>query len=112
MFPKANWGVIMRNGTRFKSVSMLAALGLLSSFAGAEEPNIKAPTETQQPDPAQIDRDGKRICGYSLMTESERGGHRSMLHHTKSLEDRDAIRVDHCARMRKRAQERGVKMEE
>jgi len=100
-----------------KGVSISAAvisasflLGLGSFTAYAEEP---APKETVTTiDPARIDRDGKKICGFDLMSESEKGGYRNMLHQTKSLTDRDEIRVDHCARMRARAKERGVPADE
>ena len=77
----------------------------------AEEPNPTTPV-TPQSNPEQFDRDGKHICGFNLMNDSERGGHRSMLHSTKALEDRDAIRKDLCERMKKRAQERGVRLDE
>lgn len=81
-----------------------------STLVMAEEPTRSA--VTPQSHPERFDRDGKYICGYNLMSESERGGHRSQLHFTKSLEDRDAIRKDLCERMRKRAQERGVPLDE
>ncbi len=92
-------------------VGAVLVSGLLAMPASAEEPAPSASSSTQ-PTAAPLDRDGKRICGYELMNDSERGGHRSMLHATKALEDRDAIRADLCARMKKRAEERGVKMQE
>ena len=99
--------------TRSTLFSVLAVLCLGSfSIASAEEPNAnKAPAATQV-DPAQIDRDGKKICGFSIMSDSERGGYRNLMHKSAKLEDRDAIRADHCARMRERAKERGVPFEE
>ena len=93
-------------------VTVFAALLLAFGSAAnwAEEPNIKnVDTPT---DPARIDRDGKKICGYDLMNDSERAGYRNMMHQTKALADRDEIRVDHCARMRTRAKERGVPADE
>lgn len=79
--------------------------------AFAEEPNANANPAATQTDPARIDRDGQKICGFDLMSESEKGGYRNMMHQTKSREDRDSIRVDHCARMKIRAKERGVTSE-
>jgi hypothetical protein len=107
-------GGFMFSQTR-KSVALVlaaATLGVIASFpVHAADPPAATSVATQS-DPAQIDRDGKHICGYELMNDSERGGHRSMLHATKSLEDRDAIRADLCKRMQKRAEERGVKLQE
>jgi hypothetical protein len=94
------------------AIAALAAVGAIASVAvQAEEPTPAAATSAQN-DPARIDRDGKRICGFDLMTDSERAGHKSQMYFTKDIKDRDAIRADHCARMRKRAEERGVKFEE
>ncbi len=91
------------------AVTMLGTAAMLSAQAA----DAVATTSTAtQPDPAQVDRDGKRICGYELMSESERGGHRAMLHMAKAMEDRDAIRTEQCKVMHKRAQERGVELKE
>lgn len=95
--------------TRSLAVFSLCLLPLLGM---AEEPNVNSAAATAQTDPQLIDRDGKRICGYELMSDSERGGYKNIMHQTKVLEDRDAIRVDHCARMKARAKERGVATEE
>ena len=92
-------------------ITAAATLGMASLTAQAADTPTAA-TSAQQSDPAEYDRDGKHICGYDLMSDSERAGHRSMLHATKSLEDRDAIRKDLCERMRKRAQEKGVPFKE
>ena len=100
----------MRNQSKLIALSVSLALSLGSMIATAEEPNPK-PAATQ-PDPVKIDRDGKKICGFDLMNDSERGGYRNMMHQTKALADRDAIRVDHCARMKERAQQRGVPLDE
>jgi hypothetical protein len=86
-------------------------LAIFASFAYAEEPNVTTP-KSETVNPEQIDRDGKKICGWNLMSETERGGYRNMMHWTKSLDDRNSIRADHCARMQQRAKERGVKYEE
>jgi len=97
------------------AITATAILAVMSTgVAWAEEDNVAVAkaTASKSVDPATIDRDGKRICGYELMTDSERGGHRSMLHSTKSIADRDAIRDDLCTRMQKRAQEKGVKLEQ
>lgn len=100
-----------RTVTFVKAAALVMSMGALSP-ALAEEPFPVAAQATAQPDPREFDRDGKHICGYDLMTESERSGHRSQLHFTKSLEDRDAIRKDLCERMRARAKERGVPFKE
>jgi hypothetical protein len=94
-----------------KFIALSAALGLAlgSLTAAAEEPVVQT---TKVTDPARIDRDGKKICGFDLMNDSEKGGYKNMMHQTKSLADRDEIRVDHCARMKARAKERGVPAEE
>lgn len=99
-----------RTVTFVQAAALLIGAGALSP-ALAEEPN-PATTQAAQPDPREFDRDGKHICGYDLMSESERAGHRSQLHFTKSMEDRDAIRKDLCDRMRARAKERGVPYKE
>ena len=100
---------IARTARHALGAALLAGLIVLPSYA--EEP-VATPTAAPQNNAAQLDRDGKRICGYELMTDSERAGHRSMLHATKSLEDRDAIRADQCKRMQQRAAEKGVKLQE
>ena len=87
-------------------VALGAFLGLSAGLALAADP------VTPQSNPEQFDRDGKHICGYSVMTESERGGYRSMMHNTKELADRDTIRAENCKAMRKRAQEKGVPLDE
>ena len=99
---------------KFSLVS-LAATAFVGVGAAISVQAADAPASTSvatQNDPAQIDRDGKHICGYELMSDSERAGHRSMLHATKALEDRDVIRADLCARMKKRAAEKGVPFKE
>lgn len=101
----------MHNLTKLTSISALLALSLCS-VATAEEPTKPTTQPKEQADAARIDRDGKRICGYDLMTESERGGYRNLMHKANVLADRDEIRADHCARMKARAQERGVPFEE
>ena len=87
-------------------IAVFSAALLMSLSVPAEDPTPAAGTPAS--DAARIDRDGKRICGFTLMSDTERGGYRNMMHQTKALEDRDAIRADHCARMRARAKERGV----
>jgi hypothetical protein len=101
----------MRTHTRLTLISALAALSL-GAVAFAEEPTAPANQAKEQADAARIDRDGKRICGYDMMTESERGGYRNLMHKSATLEDRNDIRADHCARMKARAKERGVPFEE
>jgi hypothetical protein len=86
-------------------------IGFVSLPVYAADPPAATSVATQN-DPAMIDRDGKRICGYELMSDSERAGHRSQLHATKAIEDRDAIRVELCKSMAKRAKERGVELKQ
>jgi hypothetical protein len=118
-FNKTYWAVIhccggfMFHARKFISVMLTAiALGVVTALPVQAEDPSSSTSVAAQTDPARIDRDGKRICGYELMTDSERGGHRSMLHATKVLEDRDVIRADLCKRMQKRADEKGVKLQE
>jgi hypothetical protein len=88
-------------------VTAVAGFSMAMSFA--EEPNANAAKNTAaMSEPAPTDRDGKPICGWNLMNDSERGGYKNILHQTKTLEDRDAIRADHCARMKARAKEKGI----
>ena len=86
-------------------------LGTLSLAAMAEEPSTIS-SSTKPTDEVQIDRDGKQVCGWNLMSESERGGYKNIMHQTKDLADRDVIRVDHCARMQARAVARSAPTEE
>ena len=78
--------------------------------AQAEEklagPVAATPTATQAA--RLIDRDGKPIYGAELMTEQELGGYRLLMHFTKTLEERDALRAEHRKSMERRARERGV----
>jgi hypothetical protein len=107
------WGFLSMHSSSGRS--KLFALALISSLLAlpvyAEEPNPTIPV-TAQSNPEQFDRDGKHICGFNLMNDSERGGYRSMMHATKDPAFRDEIRVEHCKNMRKRAEERGVKLDE
>jgi hypothetical protein len=100
----------MRGHLKIASLSISLAFLFCGLSAIAEEPgNQPAAAQT---DSVRIDRDGKKICGYDLMNDSERGGYRNIMHQTKALADRDEIRADHCARMRARAKERGVSLDE
>ena len=78
----------------------------------AQQPPAAAAAPAAQDDPARMDRDGKKICGYDLMTESERSGYKSTMYFTKDIKDRDTIRAESCVRMKKRAAEKGVKIDE
>jgi hypothetical protein len=101
----------MNNRFHLPSALFALALGAMSIATMAEEPNM-ATSSAKQTAEVQIDRDGKQVCGWNLMSESERGGYKNIMHQSKELADRDAIRADHCARMRARAKERGVPAEE
>jgi hypothetical protein len=106
-------GEFMHSRTQTFAALMLTTLTTLGGALTAQAADTPtATTNATQSNPAMFDRDGKRICGFELMTESELAGHRSQLHMTKTIEDRDAIRVEQCKAMRKRAQERGVELKE
>ena len=94
--------------------SLLAALAAIApgaSIIAADQAPPPAATATKPP-PEEIDRDGKHIVGYDLMTESERAGYRSTLFFMKTLPERDAFRAQHLDAMKKRAKERGVTVKE
>ena len=89
-------------------------LALLSGAVSAEEKlegPVASPAAATQP-ARPLDRDGKPIYGAEIMTEQELGGYRSLMHFTKTLAERDALRAEHRKSMEKRAAERGVKLAE
>src|SRR5262245_2157881 len=94
--------------------ALLSALFMLAPFvAGAAEEARPAADATAKPfPPEEIDRDGKHIAGYALMTESERAGYRSTLHFLKTLPERDAFRKQHYESMAKRAKAKNVPLGE
>lgn len=59
-----------------------------------------------------FDRDGKRIVGFELMSETEIAGYRSLLFSIRDSAARDQARAEHRKSMEKRAAERGVKLQE
>jgi len=87
-------------------------LALMFTETWAED---KTPGPAATPAPAAqparpVDRDGKPIYGAEIMTEQELGGYRSLMHFTKTLEERDALRAEYRKNMEKRAKERGIKL--
>jgi len=99
-----------------KRMAAAIAAGLLMTLS---VPAVHAQSKDSEPadtasrnDPARIDRDGKYICGWDLMSESERAGHKSQLYFTKDPAARDTIRDAHCKNMRARAETKGVKLDE
>jgi hypothetical protein len=50
----------------------------------------------------------ERIFGSQLMTRKERAEHRAKLRSLKTLEEREAYRLEHHNKMLERAKERGV----
>jgi hypothetical protein len=102
----------------FVSVKRIAAATVAGMFlmlalpALAQNKDSAAPVAGTRSDPARIDRDGHYICGWELMNDSERAGHKSQLHFTKDPAERDQIRTALCKSMRKRADEKGVKLDE
>jgi len=101
------------------SLSRVCAGALLFTLVGApafaEEPASKSeqPTTTTPADnPRMYDRDGKRIPGYELMTETEINGYRALMFSIKDPAAREEARQEHRKAMEKRAAERGVKLQE
>jgi hypothetical protein len=92
------------------------ALGLgcaLTLSAFAEEPfSAVSSTPSAAVDPQRLDRDGKPIYGFELMTETEVGGLRSLLFSIKDPLAREEARAAHRKAMDKRAAERGVKIQQ
>ena len=80
----------------------------------AEEPlPTVAPTVTSPAEnPQMFDREGKRIVGFELMTETEVSGYRALLFSIKDPAMREQARAEHRKAMEKRAAERGVKLKE
>jgi len=81
----------------------------------AEEPatSVASPsTPTPAENPRMFDRDGKRIVGFELMSETEVSGYRSLLFSIRDPAARDQARAEHRKAMEKRAAERGVKLQE
>jgi hypothetical protein len=81
----------------------------------AEEPvatPAPAPSPETAENPRMFDRDGKRIVGFELMSETEISGLRSLLFSIKDPALRDQARAEHRKAMEKRAAERGVKLQE
>lgn len=105
----------MKSLFRLPAAACAGALLLaLAGPAGAEEPAstpaTSAPTPKDNPD--MFDREGKRIIGYELMTETEIAGYRALLFSIKDPVAREEARAAHRKAMEKRAAERGVKLQE
>lgn len=92
------------------------ALLLLFALApvGAEEPESDTSDSRSAPaqDQRMFDRDGKRIVGFELMSDTEIAGYRALLFSIKDPVARDQARAEHKKAMEKRAAERGVKLQE
>jgi hypothetical protein len=91
---------------------MLSTTLLAFAAANAADQAPAASGTPTQATPAPVDRDGKPIFGYELMTDQERGGYRSTLHFMKTLAERDEFRAQHRGAMLKRAKEKGVTLKE
>ena len=85
---------------------------LAGSIAAAEEPGVTAPIATPAVDPRMLDREGKPIYGFELMSETEVGGFRALLFSIKDPVAREEARAAHRKAMDKRAAERGVTIKE
>lgn len=86
----------------------IPAVMLVGSVATAEEPNVTASVTSPAADPRALDREGKPIYGFELMSETEVSGLKSLLFSIKDPVARDAARAEHRKAMDKRAAERGV----
>lgn len=87
-------------------------LTLATASVRAEEP-AKSPTATTPAaNPQMLDREGKRIIGFELMSETEIAGYRSLLFSIRDPAAREQARAEHRKAMEKRAAERGVKLQE
>jgi len=106
--------------TRLSRLSAAVCSGALLLMLGttpvrAEEPAKSDKSEsTSAPaqDPRMFDRDGKRIVGFELMSDTEIAGYRALLFSIKDPVARDQARAEHKKAMEKRAAERGVKLQE
>src|SRR5687767_3606794 len=99
----------MNSLSRFSAAACAGALLLALATtlpAHAEEP-ARSPTATTTPTPAEnpqmFDREGKRIIGFELMSESEVSGYRSLLFSIKDPAAREQARAEHRKAMEKRA---------
>lgn len=107
----------MKSLRHFAAVCAGAILLTLTTVpARAEEP-AKPPTAVttipaSAENPRMFDRDGKRIVGFELMSETEIAGYRSLLFSIRDSAARDQARAEHRKSMEKRAAERGVKLQE
>lgn len=81
---------------------------LACSVATAEEPGVTTATVSPTVDPRTLDREGKPIYGFELMSETEVSGFRSLLFSIKDPVAREEARAAHRKAMDKRAAERGV----
>jgi hypothetical protein len=95
---------------RSRLAVMIGFLACSAAFTvTAEEPGLTAPTVSQAtPDPRTLDREGKPIYGFELMSETEVSGFRSLLFSIKDPAAREEARAAHRKAMDKRAAERGV----
>ena len=101
----------MKSSSNFALASCLAIAfaALTPTVSSAEEPfPAPQPATTETVDPQLLDRDGKRIVGFELMSETERSGYRALLFSIKDPVARDEARAAHRKAMEKRAAERGV----
>ncbi|NII09686.1 hypothetical protein [Oleiagrimonas sp. C23AA] len=56
------------------------------------------------------DQDGRAIYGYQLMTPAERRTYMNHMRSLKTVQERNAYRMEHRNEMQQRARERGVAM--
>jgi hypothetical protein len=100
-------------GYCMRKLFLLAMLSLsVFTVQPAMAQTANAKPDAKQVPAEQMDRDGKRIVGYALMTDSERNGYRAQMYFMKDIADRDAFRAEHRRSMEKRAAEKGVELDE
>ena len=71
-------------------------------------PAISIAAESEQGQKPVKKQAQERIYGSQLMTQQERAEHRAKMRSLKTLEERDAYRLEHHKKMQERAQEKGL----
>lgn len=85
---------------------------IATSTAEEPLPIVTSTVTTPADNPRMFDRDGQRIVGFELMSDTEVSGYRALLFSIKDPAVREQARAEHRKAMEKRATERGVKLQE
>lgn len=83
-------------------MSMTGALPALAAPANGQAAGQQSPAAATQARP------GKTIYGSQLMTPAERNAYRARMRSLKTVQERQAFRMQHHQEMQQRAQERGM----